>query len=293
MDTESPDPLAPDPPPPTAVDGPTAPALEVETLLRRLGTHRWPIVVDVRREPAWAASPHRLPGALRCAPDALGALAALLPPGTEVVCCCVHGHEVSRGAAQALRGLGLRAAILAGGIEAWREAGAPLRRADATLAIPPLGGSHWVTRERPKVDRIACPWLVRRYVDPLARFSYLPANEVAAFAAATGAIAFDLPGAAISHHGERCSFDTLLDAAGLDDPALRSLATVVRGADTDRLELAPQSAGLLAVSLGLSRVHGDDDAAMLEAGMSLYDALHAWSRDARHEAHRWQPAAAS
>jgi rhodanese-related sulfurtransferase len=264
----------------------------VAALLRRLGTHRWPVLVDVRREPAWAASPHRLPGALRCAPDEVGALAAVLPAGAEVVCCCVHGHEVSRGAARTLRGLGLRAVVLEGGIEAWREAGAPLRRADAPLAVPPLGGSSWVTRERPKVDRIACPWLVRRFVDPLATFSDLPAGEVLAFAAATGAIAFDLPGGAITHDGERCSSDALLEAAGLDDPALLRLAAVVRGADTDRLDLAPQAAGLLAASLGLSRVHGDDDAAMLEAGMSLYDALHAWRRDARHEPHSWQPGVA-
>ncbi len=136
-----------------------------------------------------------------------------------------------------------------------------------------------MTRARPKVDRIACPWLVRRFVDPRARFVYLPAAQVLDFAARTGAFAFDVPGAPIGHDGERCSFDTLIDAAGLDDPGLRRLATIVRGADTDRPALAPQAAGLHALSLGLSRLH-EDDPTMLEAGMGLYDALYAWCREA-------------
>jgi hypothetical protein len=214
---------------------------------------------------------------LRCPPDEVAAFAASLAPGAGVICCCVHGHEVSQGAAASLRARGFDAAYLAGGIEHWREAGLPLLRKHATFHIPGPAASRWVTRERPKIDRIACPWLVRRFIDPRAEISYLPAGEVLGAAARDGSIAFDLPGGAIAHDGELCSFDVLLREFGLRDPALDALARIVRGADTDRLDLAPQSAGLLAVSLGLGRLYADD-AELLERGMTLYDALFAWGR---------------
>ncbi|MFN7645696.1 MAG: chromate resistance protein ChrB domain-containing protein [Burkholderiales bacterium] len=203
------------------------PSIDADALRDLAGSARWPQVLDVRRAPAHDASAERIAGALRCAPDRLEDAPAWLDPSRELVCVCVHGHEVSRDAASALRALGFRARMLAGGIEAWRAAGGALRCADAPLPIPSAGGSTWVTRAGPKVDRIACPWLVRRFVDPRARFVYLP-----------------------------------------------------------------EAAGLLALSLGLSRLHADDDAAMLEAAMPMYDALYARSRDARHEPHRWQPGAA-
>ncbi len=298
MDTTSPDPRIPFPHsarPLSAsllADGPgPSESIDADALRRLAGSARWPQVLDVRRAPAHDASPLRIAGALRCAPDAVRDAAAWLDPAREVVCVCVHGHEVSRDAAATLRARGFRARRLAGGIEAWREAGGAIRRADATLQGPDVGGSIWVTRARPKVDRVACPWLVRRFVDPRARFVHLPEGEVLGFAARTGAIAFDLPGGAITHEGERCSFDTLCEAAGLQDEALSRLAVVVRGADTDRPALAPEAPGLLALSLGLSRLHEADDAAMLEAALPMYDALYAWCRDARHASHRWQPGA--
>ena len=133
----------------------------------------------------------------------------------------------------------------------------------------------WITRERPKIDRIACPWLVARFIDREPEFLYVAAAEVLPVAQATGAIPYDIPGVELTHVGELCSFDAFLAKHGLTDPALVRLATIVRGADTDRLELAPQSAGLLAISLGLSRCHADDHA-MLAHGMVLYDALYAW-----------------
>ena len=135
----------------------------------------------------------------------------------------------------------------------------------------------WVTRERPKIDRIACPWLIQRFIDPEAEFLYVPAADVLRVAVQTGATPYDVPGVEMGHVGELCSFDAFLAKHGLTDPALVRLATIVRGADTDRLELAPQSAGLLAISLGLSRCHADDHA-MLAHGMVLYDALYAWCR---------------
>ena len=133
----------------------------------------------------------------------------------------------------------------------------------------------WVTRARPKIDRIACPWLIQRFIDPEAEFLYVPAADVLRVAVQTGATPYDVPGVEMGHVGELCSFDAFLAKHGLTDPALVRLATIVRGADTDRLDLAPQSAGLLAISLGLSRCHADDHA-MLAHGMVLYDALYAW-----------------
>ena len=147
----------------------------------------------------------------------------------------------------------------------------------------------WITRERPKIDRIACPWLVLRYIDHDAEFLFVPAAEVLATASATGAIPYDLPGVELTHVGELCSFDAFLRSYDLDDPGLRLLAVIVRGADTGRLDLAPQCAGLLAISLGLSRTHADDHT-MLAPGLILYDALYAWCLDLQAEAHGWPPA---
>lgn len=151
---------------------------------------------------------------------------------------------------------------------------------------------QWITRERPKIDRIACPWLIARFIDPNAEFLYVPAPKVLEEAERTGAVPYDIPGVEMSHVGERCSFDAFLDKYRLDDPALHQLAQIVRGADTSRLDLAPQSAGLYAISLGLSRVFSDDHE-MLEYGMVMYDALFAWCRDGQAESHRWPPAMAT
>ena len=167
--------------------------------------------------------------------------------------------------------------------------GLPEVRKRLDLGVTGEAPSRWITRERPKIDRIACPWLVRRFIDPAAEFFYVPTPQVFDEAKRLGAVAYDIPGAPISHDGELCSFDTLLAAFDLDDPALLALARIVRGADTDRLDLAPQSAGLLAFSLGLSRLHAADDHAMLEAAMPLYDALYAWCRSAQGEPHSWNP----
>jgi hypothetical protein len=144
--------------------------------------------------------------------------------------------------------------------------------------------SKWVTRERPKIDRIACPWLIRRFIDPRAEFLYVPSAQVRAIAEVEQAIPYDVPDVQFSHRGELCSFDAFLADFAIDDPVLADLALIVRGADTGRLELTPQSPGLLAVSLGLS-VNYPDDHAMLEHGMVVYDALYAWIRTARAKIH--------
>ncbi len=147
---------------------------------------------------------------------------------------------------------------------------------------------QWVTRERPKIDRVACPWLIARFIDPEAEFLFAPPAEVPGIAERTGAIPFDVEGVELSHDGPLCSFDAFLAKYRLDEPALAEIAVIVRGADTARLDLAPQSAGLLAVSLGLSRLFADDHE-MLRHGFVVYDALYAWCREARDESHTWNP----
>ncbi|HEY9097674.1 MAG TPA: chromate resistance protein ChrB domain-containing protein [Thiobacillus sp.] len=144
----------------------------------------------------------------------------------------------------------------------------------------------WITRERPKIDRIACPWLIARFIDRDAEFLYVPAADVLAVAKETGATPYDIPGVEYGHVGELCSFDAFLRLHKLTDPALQELALIVRGADTARLDLAPQCAGLLAQSLGLSALYPNDHE-MLGHGMVMYDAYHAWIKHARGEAHSW------
>jgi hypothetical protein len=146
----------------------------------------------------------------------------------------------------------------------------------------------WITRERPKIDRIACPWLIGRFIDPDAEFLYVPAATLLEEAGRLGATPYDVPGVELSHVGERCSFDAFLLRYGLDEPALRQLADIVRGADTSRLDLTPQSAGLYAISLGLS-LNFRDDHEMLRYGLVLYDALYAWCREGQAETHNWPP----
>ena len=146
----------------------------------------------------------------------------------------------------------------------------------------------WITRERPKIDRIACPWLIARFIDAEPEFLYVPAGEVMAQAERTGATPYDVPGVELSHVGELCSFDAFLTRYALDEPALQQLAAIVRGADTSRLELTQQSAGLYALSLGLS-INYPDDHEMLKHGMVMYDALYAWCREGQGETHNWPP----
>lgn len=146
----------------------------------------------------------------------------------------------------------------------------------------------WITRERPKIDRIACPWLIRRFIDRDAEFIFVPANEVLQKAADLDAVPFDVEGVELSHDGPLCSFDAILKKYGIDDPALDEIAVIVRGADTERLDLAPQAAGLLAISLGLSRNFSNDHE-QLAHGRVIYDALYSWAKHVHDERHTWNP----
>ena len=260
-------------------------------LFEQLQSEVPPLVVDVRKNEAFLASTYLLPSALRRDPEQVEQWMLTLPAAQTVLVSCVHGHEVSQNTAMALRLHGINAKFLEGGIEDWREQGLPLTVKAAGSA------TRWVTRERPKIDRIACPWLVRRFVDANAQFLYVPAEQVQAVAVAEHATAYDVNAAVadtpFTHDGAMCSFDAFIKIYRLSgDAALARLADIVRGADTGQLEVAPQAAGLLAVSLGMSLSHVDDHA-MLQALMPVYDALYAWCRDGvagKDEQHNWKTA---
>ena len=258
-----------------------------EQLISLIGTADCPLVVDTRREQVFRSSPTRIAGAVWRDHLASGDWSRHLPVARPVVVYCVHGHNVSALAATLLAADWIDVSILDGGIEAFAAAGGPLvaREApgvDVTRGKP----SVWVTRERPKIDRIACPWLIRRFIDPFAVFHFVSPEWVKDVAEELGATPFDIEGVHYSHRGETCSFDTLIAEFALVEPALSHLARIVRGADTARLDLEPQSAGLLAISLGLSAIE-TDDLRQLEAGMPIYDALYGWCRYATEERHNW------
>ena len=268
----------------------TEDAIAPTDLAARFGTAAAPILIDVRRQPRFEESDAVIPGSVRRTHDQVASWQGSLPRDRDVVVYCVHGLEIGRDAAAELRAAGVRARFLAGGFDGWREGGGAVmaKHAHLTAGKP----SEWVTRERPKIDRVACPWLIRRFVDPAAKFHYVPTEQVFAYAAETGTIPYDIPGAEpFSHDGELCSFDTFIRHYAIRDQALDRLASIVRGADTDRLELTPQSAGLLAIFLGMSANYGTEDHAMMEAGMTVYDALYTWCGKLTAETHNWNPAA--
>ena len=267
------------------MDGSQPTSISAQDLYRSIGTAVAPIVIDVRRSAAFAADNRMIVGAVRRNPDEVQDWRQDLPPGRTIVVYCAQGHEVSQGAASALRAAGADARYLEHGIAGWAEQRLPIRSKRDTEP------RSWVTRERPKIDRIACPWLIRRFIDPAAEFLFAPTERVFAVAEERGATAYDIPGAEpFSHDGDLCSFDAFLKAYGIKDPALDALALIVRGADTARLELTPQSPGLLALSLGLS-ANFPDDHAMLEHGLVMYDAFYAWCRSLQGETHNWTPPA--
>ena len=247
---------------------------------RLLGTPDAPDVFDVRLSEDLDAFPRLIPTARILPHDAIDTITG--SPGRAVV-VCMKGRKLSEGTAAWLRTRGWQAEVLEGGILAWEAAGLPM----TPRAIRPAAGTPWVTRHRPKIDRIACPWLIRRFIDPKARFLFVAPAEVLAVADRFGAIAFDIEGVTFSHRGDRCTFDALLDDFALHSEALDRMATVIRAADTDRHELAPQAAGLLALSVGLSRMFRDD-LQQLDAGLALYDALYRWARDGHEEGHDWR-----
>ena len=259
-----------------------------EKLLRLIGLPTAPSIVDVRSDGAVASDPRLIPGATRRSHLEVGTWAATYR-GSSVVVTCHHGLELSQGVAAWLRNEGVAAEALEGGAAGWAAAGLPMVEESRLPPRDARGRTVWVTRARPKVDRIACPWLIRRFVDPNALFLFVAPSEVLGVAEKFAAAPFDVEGEGVvwSHRGDHCTFDVMVEELGLGGfEALQRLAVIVRGADTARPDLAPQAAGLLAASLGLSRMYADD-LEQLEAGMNLYDALYRWCRDASDETHDW------
>jgi rhodanese-related sulfurtransferase len=262
--------------------------ISFEQLNRLVGTPAAPVIVDVRTSEDFALHPRLVPGSVRRSHEDVASWASAID-AKAVVVVCHRGAKLSHGVAAYLRNGGIAAESLEGGFLSWVAAGGVAVPEDKLPPRDVLGRTVWVTRARPKIDRIACPWLIRRFVDPNALFLFVPASEVSAVGERFGATPFDIEDVFWSHRGDRCTFDIMVEEFGLGSQPLLHLATIVRAADTARPELAPEAAGLLAASLGLSRMYSDD-LLQLDAGMLLYDAFYRWCRDATEESHNWPSA---
>jgi rhodanese-related sulfurtransferase len=296
------------------------------SLAPAVGSRAAPLLIDVRKAEAFSESDYFLPGSIRWDYNAGAPMPAELANAKHAVAYCVKGAEVGINGAALLAKANLESHYLEGGLRDWQAAGFVAVKKRPDLGVDGERVSRWVTRARPKIDRVACPWLIRRFIDPRAEFFYVPTNEVFDFAKANNAVAYDIPGAPLEHNGAACSFDSFLHAFELvptlpaisatpgvaqqaiatfgrtaanmvgdklaaKPTALEIVANIVRGADTDALRLAPESAGLLAISLGFSRMI-DDDHAMLDAMMPVYDALYEWAISVENksvEHHNWTP----
>jgi rhodanese-related sulfurtransferase len=254
-----------------------------QAIYDRLGLADAPLVVDTRSTADLAALPRLIPGALHFDARSMRHWSQQLPTHRPIVLCgrtgefdvallnavAAHNHDVS---------------WLAGGVAGWIDQQRPTIAVRTDLGVP--GRSQWITRERPKIDRLACPWLLRRFIDPAATFFYVPAQSVRAQATTLRAEPFDIPDVTFSHRGARCSFDAFLDEFDLQDPPLQKLAHIVRAADTGELAASVEAPGLLAISLGLAATIRDDHL-LLEQAMLVYDALYVWCKTSPHESHFW------
>jgi len=253
-----------------------------------VGTDRAPCIFDTRKRAVFDTAPGLLPTAEWRDIADIERWSAELDRNRPIVFACRLAHQMSQIPAAHLRGEGFDTQVLEGGYAAWVDAKLPLVSKPALDRFAPKRPSLWVTRRRPKIDRVACPWLIRRFIDAKARVLFVDPDQVVDVARESGAIPFDIEGVEISHDGPRCSFDTMLKLFGLEgEPSLNRLALIVRGADTARPDLAPEAAGLHAVSLGLSALAGDDDHGLLRQGFMVYDALFAYLRFAARERHNW------
>jgi rhodanese-related sulfurtransferase len=248
-------------------------------LMRLIGTPDCPVILDVCVPDDVAENPFRIPTSRSMTHTDIETMKQTLM-GQNVVVVCQKGKKLSHGVAALLRASRIKAEVLAGGILAWLATDLPRT---PIAALPAT--DRWVTRHRPKIDRIACPWLIRCFVDPNATFMFVPPADVALVADKFNAIPFDVPDVTFTHQAGRCTFDAMLDHFGLDTPTLRKMADIIRAADTDDTSI-PEAAGLLAMSVGRSRLYKDDNA-QLTAALPLYDALYRWARDGQDETHDW------
>jgi rhodanese-related sulfurtransferase len=259
-------------------------SISIASLYAQLALPDSPALVDVRDDRELAREPRLIPGSLRADRAQVPRWARTISRARPVVICSSSGRDDERPTMAALAALGHPAYLLEGGLEAWLSAGLATVKARPELNSP--GGSRWITRERPKIDRLACPWLVRRFIDPRAAFFYTPAHQVRIESQALHAEPYDIADVTFSHRGARCSFDAFLDEFDLHDPVIDQVANIVRAADTGELGQAREAPGLLAISLGMS-ANVRDDIVLLEQAMSVYDALYAWCKTARNETHSW------
>ncbi len=255
-----------------------------DKLARIIGTPNLPPLIDVRNDEDFGRDPRLIPGSIRR--DFRRVIEWGPGIAESAIIFCQRGQKLGHGVAAHLRAMGKQAEVLEGGFEAWRDTEGLLVPEGKLPVRDANGRTVWVTRARPKIDRIACPWLIRRFIDPFALFLFVPATEVALVGDRFGATPFDIEDVFWSHRGELCTFDVMIEEFCLTSAPLLHLARIVRGADTARPELAPEVAGLLAASLGLSRMF-NDDLEQLETGLTLYDAFYRWCRDATGESHNW------
>jgi rhodanese-related sulfurtransferase len=257
--------------------------ITVSQLSRIIGLPGAPVVLDVRPREEFEGGRLLIPTACHLSSQTVSNWASAYR-GERVVVYCREGGDISRGTAAWLRESGSDAQTLEGGFEAWRKADQPLMRTDNFPQRDDSGRTIWVTRARPKIIRIACPWLIRRFIDPKAVFLFVPPSDVVAVAERYRATPFDTGHGIWNDRENACTFDVMLEEFNLGTKPLNQLALIIRGADTGRLELTPQSAGLLATSLGFSRMYREDQA-QLDAGLPTYDALYRWCRDGTDETH--------
>lgn len=258
-------------------------AFDSNALYSQLGLQDGPLIVDLRTATEVERSGEFIPSAVRVDPQGIERWCRRLSTHRPVAVYSSDDAASNAMAAQ-LGARGIECGVLTGGFDEWRRNGLPTVRVRSEYRVP--GSSRWVTRERPKIDRLACPWLVRRFIDLHAVFFYVPAQAVRSEAAGLGAEPYDIADVTFSHRGPRCSFDAFLDEFDLHDPVLDQLADIVRAADTGTLDRSKEAPGLLAISLGMSATIRDD-ILLLEQAMLVYDSLYAWCKTARDETHSW------
>ncbi len=257
--------------------------ISAQFLHDQLGLPNGPLLLDLRTEAELDRTARMIPGAMHLSTSDIQAWSRRLP-ARRAVALYANDDAQLEPAAHVLANKGLDVCVLEAGFDAWLRNGYPTIRVRDEFGVP--GRSQWVTRERPKIDRLACPWLIRRFIDPMATFFYVPAPNVRQEASALGAQPYDIAEVTFSHRGARCSFDAFLDEFDLHDPSLDMLAEIVRAADTGTLEHSREAPGLLAISLGLSATI-NDDLLLLEQAMTIYDALYVWCKTTRTETHSW------
>jgi rhodanese-related sulfurtransferase len=267
-------------------------SISTAQLAAKLGSAHWPQVIDVRDDSDYPADPRDIPGSIHRREPDYANWVNILDKSRPVVVSCQKGYKISQGIVARMREQGWIAATLESGYLGWVAVGLPLLNRKSLEQVGLTENALLVTRVRPKIDRVACPWLIKRFIAPNATFIYVEPDQVKAVAERTGGVAYDIKDCVLTHEGDDCSFDTILKRAGLHGfTPLDTVARIVRGADNAQFDLAPEAAGLLAVSLGLSHLAGDDDHSMLKTAYSVYDGLYAWAAHARNETHNWPPKA--